>query len=741
VTGEGGLAERDDAVRTALFSAPLLRVLDARSRADLWLSGTVHQKNPGETLFVAGAPADSLFVVARGCVSVEGSSEPALAAQGAVFGWDAVVPGAARSGRALMREAGVVVELPLGVLRRALARSGATELLLREERRAREQAWTRLLRGTELGAPLDDGELGRLRDASREAARALGETLAREGEPANEAWLVASGLLEMRSAGGGRAAFASRGDVIGLEPLLAGGRHPGTVKALGDVVVLSMPRRAVRALARRHPAAVEQERSRERERSERQRRVEQALDPRATRHALEHVGRLERASSLLAIDLEACVRCGHCARACADTHGTARLSRRGDKVSVVLATPAGAVQRALLLPAACQHCRDAACLPECPTGAITRAANGAVLIKSELCTGCGACVTACPYDAIELRERAAGEGEPYAMVAEKCDLCAGASGPECVQACPTGAMFRADPARDFVDVRAILGAGSKPVVAGAKPRGVGRFLARAALVPPLFAAVALAGEAPTLVRLVAGIVGGVLTIALAAHSALKRVASVRAFVHRVLRPLAAGRGFVTVTRVHAGTGVLAASAVLLHAGVSMPAGVAGALALGFWLLTLSGAAGALLYALLPPRLARLTRAGVLPEDRASERAELDRALFFALSGKNDAVQALARSVLLPYGHAPFGPLALLLSGRSRADEVAAIRARIATLLGGRASTRLAEAEPALEAAVALRALAAERFGEALLRAFVPVHALLAALVVVLLALHVIGVVR
>jgi len=741
VTRQAALAETDDGLRTALFSAPMLRVLDARSRADVWLSGTLHHKNPGETLFLAGAPADSLFVVGRGSVSVEGATDPALATGGAVFGWDAVVPGASRSGRALMRDAGVVLELPLATLRRALARSGASEHLLREERAVRERAWARLLRATELGAVLDETELARLRAASREETRALGGTLAAEGDRANEAWLVASGLVEMRSAGDGRAAFASRGDFIGLEPLLAGGRHPGTLKALGDVVVLSVPGRALDSLAHRHPAAVERERARERGRIERQRRVALALDPRATRHALDHAGRLERASSLLAIELEACVRCGHCARACADTHGTARLSRRGDKLSVVLAAESGPVQRALLLPTACQHCRDPACLSECPTSAIVGAANGAVLIKSELCTGCGACVTACPYDAIELSERATGQGGTGAMVAEKCDLCAGSSGPECVAACPTGAIFRADPARDFAEMRVLLGVRSVPVDGAPKARGVGRYLVRAALVPPLLAAVALSGQASAPLRLIAGIVAGVLTLGLAAHSALKRVSSLRALVRRFLGPLGVGRGLLPVVQVHAGTGVLAASAVLLHAGFAIPSGVAGALALGFWLLSLSGIAGALLYALLPPRLSRLTRVGALPEDRAAERAELDRALYTALSGKNDAVQALARSVLLPYGRAPLGPLALLFSGRSRADEAAALRARIATILDGRASARLAGAEPALEASVALRALAAERFGEALLRAFVPLHALLAVFVVVLLALHVLGAVR
>ena len=53
-----------------------------------------------------------------------------------------------------------------------------------------------------------------------------------------------------------------------------------------------------------------------------------------TQHALKDLYRLDVARSLLVIDQDACVRCGHCASACASVHpdGVARLVRRGDKV-------------------------------------------------------------------------------------------------------------------------------------------------------------------------------------------------------------------------------------------------------------------------------------------------------------------------------------------------------------------------------------------------------------------------
>ena len=46
----------------------------------------------------------------------------------------------------------------------------------------------------------------------------------------------------------------------------------------------------------------------------------------------------------------------------------------------------------------CMHCKDAACVEVCPTGATHTTEEGAVVIDYDTCIGCGACVLACPYD-------------------------------------------------------------------------------------------------------------------------------------------------------------------------------------------------------------------------------------------------------------------------------------------------------------------------------------------------------
>ena len=63
----------------------------------------------------------------------------------------------------------------------------------------------------------------------------------------------------------------------------------------------------------------------------------------------------------------------------------------------------------------CRHCKDAPCAEPCPVEAIVRRPDGIVILDETECTGCGACLVACPHDAITLDERAG--------VAYKCNLC------------------------------------------------------------------------------------------------------------------------------------------------------------------------------------------------------------------------------------------------------------------------------------------------------------------------------
>lgn len=64
---------------------------------------------------------------------------------------------------------------------------------------------------------------------------------------------------------------------------------------------------------------------------------------------------------------------------------------------------------------ACRHCEAPPCAEACFDAVITKREDGIVVLDSERCTGCQACIEACPYDVIAFNQ-ARG-------VAEKCNLC------------------------------------------------------------------------------------------------------------------------------------------------------------------------------------------------------------------------------------------------------------------------------------------------------------------------------
>ncbi len=724
----------------AVFTRAPLAALDARGRADLALAARVRRLDPGTMLFGGGATADSLFVVARGALVVDEEGGPRTHGEGELFGREALVPGARRSGAAVARESSAVLELPLGVLRRVLARSGAGAELARAERDARAAAFGRLVSASELGRSLDAPGRTRLLGALREEALFPGRVLVGAGARSEVAYVVASGLVELRATDGGRV-FVTRGELFGLAQALSREPWQVTVTALGDGVALAVPRDTLVALEERHPRAVRAELERQASRGGRPGAGWRGGSALPTRRAEDELPRLAAARSLLAIDLSSCVECGHCAAACAETHGSARLSRRGPKTTVLVSDGAAVRAHAFVLPTACQHCRDPVCLPECPTGAIVRNERGAVLVREAACTGCGACVSACPWDAVALVPREKGVPEPpgvaSAFVAAKCDLCDGREGPECVAACPTGAILRIDPERELPEVRAALALLPRHVERATAPRHARHWLVAGALAPLALAVVTVHVTAPA--TLGSGVAALVPCALLCLHGWVKRRAAARALAVRIVRRFGAGSALPALLRVHAVLGAAAAGAVSWHAGFMLHAGVSGALALSFFASTLTGVLGALGYAFIPRRRARLVGRGALPEDDAARQADLERQRFQLLTGQNAALQALARTLLVPYASSRVGALLLALSKRTSGDEVRALEDRVSAMLGGRSSARLAAAPRLVELSVALRLLRAERYTSLALRAFVPLHLVLAVLVGALVVLHVVGV--
>jgi anaerobic dimethyl sulfoxide reductase subunit B (iron-sulfur subunit) len=80
---------------------------------------------------------------------------------------------------------------------------------------------------------------------------------------------------------------------------------------------------------------------------------------------------------------------------------------------------------------ACMHCQEPLCRDVCPAAAISKRADGVVLIDQTKCIGCRYCEWACPYGAVQFDETAG--------VMTKCtfceDLLAEGENPACVDAC------------------------------------------------------------------------------------------------------------------------------------------------------------------------------------------------------------------------------------------------------------------------------------------------------------------
>ncbi|MBI4330987.1 MAG: 4Fe-4S dicluster domain-containing protein [Chloroflexi bacterium] len=99
----------------------------------------------------------------------------------------------------------------------------------------------------------------------------------------------------------------------------------------------------------------------------------------------------------MVIDLSRCVGCGGCMLACKvqhclppDMYWCRVLIKEQGEYPAVSKT---------IMPVQCNHCKDAACVRVCPSGATKKRDDGIVVVDDNLCVGCRYCMMACPYGA------------------------------------------------------------------------------------------------------------------------------------------------------------------------------------------------------------------------------------------------------------------------------------------------------------------------------------------------------
>jgi tetrathionate reductase subunit B len=160
------------------------------------------------------------------------------------------------------------------------------------------------------------------------------------------------------------------------------------------------------------------------------------------------------------IDIEKCIGCGNCVRACATendvpegffrtwieryhvsgwpTENPEVDSPNGGKDGFPDSLPAGG--KNFFVPKMCNHCADSPCTQVCPVGATFCTPDGVVLVDEKYCLGCRYCVQACPYGCRFIH--------PTRHTAQKCTLCyhriTKGLTTACCEACPTAARQLAD---------------------------------------------------------------------------------------------------------------------------------------------------------------------------------------------------------------------------------------------------------------------------------------------------------
>jgi carbon-monoxide dehydrogenase iron sulfur subunit len=123
---------------------------------------------------------------------------------------------------------------------------------------------------------------------------------------------------------------------------------------------------------------------------------------------------------------ERCTGCRLCESVCALYNERANDPSRS-RIRIVKRHAVG-----LSKPMVCLQCKNPPCGKACPVEAIQRDSDGLVKVDYDLCIGCEACVSGCPFGVMMALEDKV----------VKCELCGG--DPQCVKYCATAAIEYGD---------------------------------------------------------------------------------------------------------------------------------------------------------------------------------------------------------------------------------------------------------------------------------------------------------
>lgn len=170
----------------------------------------------------------------------------------------------------------------------------------------------------------------------------------------------------------------------------------------------------------------------------------------------------------MVIDLERCIGCEYCMRACSATNDV-----NTDKPWNIVVPEKTTGGHTFYFSRPCLHCQNAPCVEVCPVAATYHREDGIIIMDYDRCIGCRYCEVACPYDARKFNWETRTDVNPYIPtwgtaeverrprgVVEKCTFCIHRidkglekglvpgehreATPACVNVCPVSARIFGD---------------------------------------------------------------------------------------------------------------------------------------------------------------------------------------------------------------------------------------------------------------------------------------------------------
>ena len=238
-------------------TAPLLSALPKAGARALVGVMSARAAPAGTVIIEIGEPAAALYWLAHGTVTVSRDDGAVLGElhSGAFFGEIALVGGTKRTARVTARDDVWVLEIPARAIEKAAQKHPQLADVLATH--ARQRLLANLVRTSELFRALDDDDRDELLGKLSTELVAAGTTFIREGQHNEHLWVVVSGRCEVKAAGAPLAELGP-GAAVGEISLVSGAPAVADVTALEPAVLLRLAKRDFDAVAKKHPALLQE---------------------------------------------------------------------------------------------------------------------------------------------------------------------------------------------------------------------------------------------------------------------------------------------------------------------------------------------------------------------------------------------------------------------------------------------------------------------------------------------------